>query len=101
ASCALFGATLAEIEDSAENEFLRGIGKARNYFCPWLGATDTFSEGHWVWASSQTPLGEGFTDWGATQPNNHGGREDCLCLYPQHGWNDAKCEMHLRYFCEI
>lgn len=58
----------------------------RSHF--WMGATDTASEGTWVWVDG-TPFS--FTDWSGGEPNNSG-NEDFLAYDLRGGawaWNDA------------
>ncbi|KAK7473843.1 hypothetical protein BaRGS_00034894 [Batillaria attramentaria] len=103
--CETFGATLAEVEDSAENEFLKEVARSGGYQGLWLGGTDMFNEGHFVWAGSRRLIrnGAGFTDWKLGEPNDHERNEDCLHLYRPYGyrWNDAPCTWHQNFACEI
>ena len=45
----------------------------------WLGANDLEEEGKWVWASDGAPVSED-VGWYATEPNDKGGREDCMAM---------------------
>ncbi|KAK7473846.1 hypothetical protein BaRGS_00034897, partial [Batillaria attramentaria] len=64
----------------------------------WLGGTDMFNEGHFVWAGSRRLIrnGAGFTDWNGGQPDNGMHSEDCLHLWHEYGyrWNDVQCTRH-------
>ena len=70
----------------------------------WLGGTDVFSEGYWVWSGSKVPI-QGFTDWFPGEPNHAGGAtaEDCLQLFVVENmqWNDEDCRLNTRFVCEI
>ncbi|KAK7476648.1 hypothetical protein BaRGS_00032123 [Batillaria attramentaria] len=96
-SCEELGATLAEIENSSENDFLKGLGRNRPI---WLGGTDRVVEGQWMWAGSNTPFS--FTDWNPGEPNN-ARSEQCLNLWRWqgvYGWNDFKCAFSIIFLCE-
>ncbi|XP_025097816.1 perlucin-like protein isoform X1 [Pomacea canaliculata] len=98
--CQLFDSSLAEVETSEENEFLKGIARNRNYASMWLGGTDVFSEGFWIWAGSKQPLG--FVDWHTGEPSNSRPGEDCLMLYKSvnYQWNDGPCNTATKFVCE-
>ena len=71
----------------------------------WIGGTDVFSEGYWVWSGSKIPVSEGFTNWGPGEPNHAGGEtnEDCMQLYAHksYTWNDEDCRLNARFVCEV
>ena len=71
----------------------------------WIGGTDVFSEGYWLWSGSKVPVSEGFTDWGPGEPNHAGGatNEDCMQLYAHksYTWNDEDCRLNSRFVCEV
>lgn len=50
----------------------------------------------WFWEGGQK---FGFTAWKGREPNNWGGREDCMITY-QNGWNDDQCSKKTGYVCE-
>ena len=66
----------------------------------WLGATDTSTEGSFIWTTSGLPLT--FTDWFDFEPNG-GTVENCIGLYEvQAGlWIDLPCEDAKRGICEF
>nr|KAG5703315.1 hypothetical protein BaRGS_025557 [Batillaria attramentaria] len=101
--CRIFDSVLAEVETAAENEFLKTMARNRSYSTLWIGGTDVFSEGYWIWAGSKQPLT--FTDWAPGEPNHAGGdtNEDCLQLYAHKGlmWNDEDCRQTTRFVCEL
>lgn len=64
----------------------------------WIGANDRETEGAFVW-SDESPFD--FTWWAPLEPNNFGGDEHCVAVYPQTlgRWNDLPCETALPYYC--
>lgn len=100
--CRLYGGHLAEIETTAENEFVKELGRSRGYISVFLGALDTFVDGHWVWASDRRPLT--FDDWYPGQKTaNEGASEDCLFLHfhnNKYSWHDVTCSTILLFICE-
>lgn len=102
--CERFGAGLVEVDNAAENEFIKGIGRSRGYQGTWLGATDIFSDGHWKWMSSGRTLSSGFTDWQPGQPANDGGPESCMTNWKTDGfdyrWGDLLCGLAMHFVCE-
>ena len=53
----------------------------------WIGATDTEEEGVWKWLDGSL-LNDGYTNWSNYEPNNAGGNENYLIMYPDNKWND-------------
>lgn len=55
---------------------------------------------HW---SDGTPVSH--TNWGHNEPNNHGGRENCVeMVTTENGtswWNDLNCDAHQDWICMI
>ena len=99
---------LAEIDDGAENLFLRTT--ADNMFGGGdfhIGGTDMAIEDLWVWdggpqfwqgGSAGTTVGGRFANWVATEPNDSNGNEDCAELKTGGGWNDTNCTTDLQKF---
>jgi len=79
-----------------------------------------FSRQYWDWglvsAKLQYPAGSTaarptddwtysnmtFTRWYTSQPDNAGGREGCVNIWPEksYRWNDQRCETALCFVCE-
>merc|ERR1711879_548322 len=102
--CRVFDSNLAEIESSEENDFLKNLALNRSYRALWIGGTDIFSEGQWIWSGSKMPIQE-FTDWFPGEPNMADGpsAEDCLQFFAAERmqWNDETCSMTFPFVCEI
>lgn len=87
------GANLVSIQSMEENQCvlsaLNNIGQTGTI---WIGFNDEAVEGQFVWYD-QSPVG--FTNWAPGEPNNSGGNEDCVQIYPGGAspgtWNDLSC----------
>ena len=97
ASCEAQGSHLVVINSRAENQ---AIG-TRSSHTMFIGLhRDPKDQSRWLWVDGSRPT---FTNWYPGEPNNHGGGEACVELYPQkHGlkWNDFPCSGPRRYICE-
>ena len=67
------------------------------YDMAWIGLRkDT-----WMWSlqNKNVSLEEtNFKSWGRNQPNNVGGREDCV-VFDNDDWVDHKCEKEIFFIC--
>jgi hypothetical protein len=93
AACAARGASLVQIDDPDEIRFLRGAGVSS----AWLGLSDIAEEGSWRWADGSAL---GYARWGAGEPNDSAGIEDCAELRPDGAWNDLDCAQVRPFVCE-
>ncbi|XP_048765293.1 perlucin-like [Ostrea edulis] len=93
-------AELVEIETADENSFLR-THLQRNHTNEhfWVGGTDAFTEGHWIWINTRQPFT--FTDWAPLEPYQGVGN-DCMTLAYHEGyhWNDDVCDHKYDFICE-
>ena len=66
----------------------------------WIGASDIRNEGNFTWSDNST---FDFRNWPSTQPDSHGGNQDCVRLHPTEdfSWDDDNCENKQRYICSI
>ncbi|BFZ25377.1 hypothetical protein BsWGS_28416 [Bradybaena similaris] len=98
--CKTFRAKLAEIETPEENAFLRNLAISKNATFTFLGGTDIFDEGVWVWSFSGDNIYP-FVDWAPGSPDDANG-EDCLTFYSLAGyhWNDYLCDAKGNFICE-
>ncbi|KAI8491982.1 hypothetical protein Bbelb_303550 [Branchiostoma belcheri] len=104
--CSLDGGTLAMPRDTATNNFLIDLKNdvdKNSYFR--FGLTDDNQEGVWMW-DDNVPLGD-FTAWGAGQPDNWYGDEDCAEYYAEsssfsNSWNDGYCaHTNRKFICQV
>ena len=78
----------------------------------WIGIHDKYTEGSFVYQSNNQSIA--FKHWGSfndglgTQPNNHGGDQNCaeilgkLAVWdgPKGSWNDRECSFTKNFICE-
>ncbi len=91
-ACTDRGGALVTVSSAEENAFLLSLGVAD----AWIGFTDAAAEGTFVWASGQST----YVNWGAMQPDNAGGSENCAAFLADGTWNDAPCGEARGYVCE-
>lgn len=89
------GANLVSIQSDTENDcVLAGLSALGETGVIWIGLGDEDVEGEFEWYD-QSPYG-GYTNWAPGEPNNSGGNEDCVQIYPTGGeaglWNDEDCD---------
>lgn len=100
ATCASQGMSLVTLDDAEEEAWVNRLASAHSTQKWWIGLNDRASEGTFVWDGGDAVS---YTNWYAGEPNNAGGDEDCAQLnrfYPEPGWNDEPCSLHLRFICE-
>lgn len=91
-------ADLVVLELSAEHDALAAIevpGGTRW----WIGLGDAALEGSFVWVDGAS-LVLAQAKWGAGQPDNYQGAEDCVELVAAGTWNDQACAKSLPFVCE-
>lgn len=104
--CQSIGHRLATITSEEDSQLLeQAIAKSSNPKGPWfIGGTDLGNEGHFVWISTNKPIGylTGYFNYSPGQPDNTDGNEDCLEIGRWGGvvWNDIHCDWRQRYICE-
>lgn len=89
------GANLVSIQSQAENDCILSSLTAMNETGKiWIGLNDELVEGTFVWYD-QSPVT--YTNWAPGEPNNSGGNEDCVQIYPTGSypgsWNDLPCSV--------
>jgi hypothetical protein len=100
AQCAQNGGHLASIHSQVEHDFLTSTAFGMAFSDHWIGFNDRAAEGAFAWTDG-TPVD--FTFWAGGEPNDFGGNEDCAVLWIASGgpWNDADCNIPLRYVCRL
>jgi len=90
---------LVTINSPAEQQFVNSLLAQHNVESIWLGGSDKESEADWKWIGGEE-AGEVFwtvseiekySNWGAHEPNNAGGNENCMKHKRDIGWNDVNC----------
>ncbi|KAM4632831.1 C-type lectin domain family 4 member E-like isoform 2-T2 [Polymixia lowei] len=89
------GADLVIINSKDEQTFIAKLQENT-----WIGLSDSQVEGRWMWVDGTDLVGDG--SWLKGEPNNSGGREDCVHMLRSAGeWNDRPCSTQLYWACEI
>ena len=109
--CSAIGGMLPEPRNAQENAFLEHMGTLYWFF---LGATDSFQEGHWGWNSDYTLVT--WTSWMVGEPDM-GTEQNCAsmarnypvgnttktvwgsswCVHPNHTKTPVVCEKIRKY----
>lgn len=97
---------LVTITNATENSFL--FSKITNN--TWIGATDQFAEGTWIWGdgpesnlnfwnglSGGSAVPSTYNNWASGEPNNSGG-EDYAHFLSNGQWNDYPNSLSVRYY---
>ena len=64
-----------------------------------IGINRSTSDGTFVYTESASPIK--FEAWGANEPNNFNGNENCVILNVETGeWNDVNCDNSMKFICE-
>ncbi|XP_053174063.1 galactose-specific lectin nattectin-like [Scomber japonicus] len=75
--CISIGGNLASIHSADENAFLSDlifrVSGHRHH--TWIGGYDAVKEGTWLWSDGSK---FNYFRWYLREPNNHGGRENCI-----------------------
>ncbi len=93
-ACEEMGGHLVTIQDANENEFVREL-IGQNYI--WLGGNDFVTEGSFVWITGEEFV---YTNWAPGEPNNVGGVQDYMVMYPSGQWDDDNVTTRY-YICEF
>uniref|UniRef100_A0A3Q2XGB6 Galactose-specific lectin nattectin-like n=2 Tax=Hippocampus comes TaxID=109280 RepID=A0A3Q2XGB6_HIPCM len=88
--CTILGGNLASINSRLENavvvELIReGAGSVVD---TWIGLHDAILEDNFIWTDGETFK---FSNFGAGQPDNTGGNEDCVEIRGDSLWDDDEC----------
>ena len=109
AACQAEGATLAEINSEAEQDFLYGLCDGVSTWQCWLGGSGHEFAGMWRWQSTGELFTAGsgdtvaaapgaYTKWNSGQPD---GTDVCMSMYAYASgvWDDNYCTYGLPYLC--
>ena len=98
--CNVLGGFLFEIENKEEYDFVFNFCKSLGGNDFYTGGNDIEKEGKWTYWHSEMPVA--FPNWRQGQPDNRGGREDCLTLRMNYGAsNDEFCGHKGKFVCEV
>ena len=100
AACEANSANLASVTSETEDLVVRSVAFAGNRMVnSWLGATDTVSEGSWVWDDGTA---WNYHNWlESSALGTAGGTEaNCLSLTRAGPWDDLKCSYRRLFVCK-
>nr|XP_060625008.1 pulmonary surfactant-associated protein D-like isoform X3 [Anolis sagrei ordinatus] len=97
ATCLQAGGQLASPKTLAENSAIQQI-VARHNKAAYLGMNDLQSEGTYKHLNGDEVI---YTNWATEEPNNAGGKEDCIEIYLDGKWNDRSCTERRLIVCEF
>lgn len=99
AACYEMGYSLVEINDTFENDWIMsGLGVTWPSKTWWTGGNDIAAEGVYEWPSGALFA---FADWYPNQPDNFGGQQHCIGIWPAGpAWFDTRCERPMGFVCE-
>lgn len=100
-NCHSLGGNLASVQNSKEFGVIHIMSTSsitQNQVVAWIGGSDAQQESLWFW-SDGTPFH--FTQWCNGQPDNAGGRQNCLgfTFRDQRCWDDFACDAQLPSIC--
>ncbi|XP_071511496.1 C-type lectin domain family 19 member A-like [Diadema antillarum] len=100
-SCRSFGAELASVHSSAENDFVYDLWSLPNKHADagfWIGLNDVSNENNFAYSDGTA---YDYQHWAPGEPNNDD-NEDCIHLWKNtKEWNDRECSSELAYVCKM
>ncbi|XP_060097021.1 pulmonary surfactant-associated protein D-like [Heteronotia binoei] len=97
ATCFQAGGQLASPRNASENSAVQQI-IARHNKAAYLGISDMQNEGTFAYLCGDEI---GYMNWADEEPNNAGGKEDCVEMYLDGKWNDRSCTERRLIICEF
>lgn len=110
--CSTMGGHLARLETTDEIIWMKGF---RSYYSSlsgrkgmWLGGFQQNGSDQWLWYGNTTHTPILKFDWAPGQPNDWGGAQSCLSLFPRregdvdgsYSWDDGTCSISAPFVCE-
>ncbi|XP_005814029.1 type-2 ice-structuring protein-like [Xiphophorus maculatus] len=99
-NCLSMGTNLASVHNMNEYRQVQNLISAAGYGSKqaWLGGSDGQQEKTWFW-SDGSPMT--YTNWCLKQPDNKGGKQNCLQMnYPAAKcWDDVECHIRRPSVC--
>nr|BAU79663.1 C-type lectin [Anguilla reinhardtii] len=105
-NCLRLGGNLASEHSEDEHQFLKdlhkGLDSSNDPF--WIGLSAVHEGRSWLWSDGTSASAEGdFSMWNPGEPNDAGGKEDCV--HENYGgskhWNDIRCDLQYASICVL
>ncbi|XP_052088281.1 perlucin-like protein isoform X2 [Mytilus californianus] len=98
--CYSLGGFLATVSNSDEMKFIKSMTNIYPNKI-WLGGTDMFAEGRWVWIENLEPISYNHWYMGSHQPAG-ASAENCLIWHNSNGyfWHDVTCKSNYKFVCQ-
>ena len=99
--CKQEDAHLASLFSDEEASFVRCLQDAASIHETWIGGRRSGSNFQWIDGTSFD-----YYNWNTGQPDNQGGKEDCIMVYSDPGqsrdgkWNDVPCDVKKNFVCK-
>ncbi|XP_072097333.1 echinoidin-like [Mobula birostris] len=91
---------LASVNSDKHNTFISNVISIMDQKKPkaWIGLNDICQDGNFTWIDG---LSYSYKRFGTGEPNNYGGREDCVNIhhFPDTTWNDESCKLTIGFVC--
>ncbi|XP_063402362.1 galactose-specific lectin nattectin-like [Mytilus trossulus] len=99
--CYSLGGCLATVSNSDEMKFIKSMTNVYPNIV-WLGGTDMFAEGRWVWIENQEPISYNHWYTGDYNEPAGGSGENCLVWLNHKGyfWHDITCKGNYKFICQ-
>jgi hypothetical protein len=102
--CRERGGDLAIPENRANNQHIYEAVKERNVGRAWIGVYRDAENKFLTVEDIEVP----YNNWSNNEPNNLGGKEDCVEIWDVNGnavasatWNDLTCNRMLHFICQL
>lgn len=96
AYCRSLGGTLACITSAQENKVVASMVSSYGKPC-WIGGNSLESVGKFVWETGEA---FSYTNWNTGEPNNKGGNQRFIRMYPNGLWDDYEDDSYA-FICEF
>ncbi|XP_052088279.1 perlucin-like protein [Mytilus californianus] len=98
--CYSLGGFLATVSNSDEMKFIKSMTNVYPNRV-WLGGTDMFAEGRWVWIENLEPISYNHWYIPSHQPDGGAG-QNCLNWISSNGyfWHDVPCKENYKFICQ-
>ena len=90
-----FGSSLASIHSENDSILVENV-RIDSSVSSWIGLNDENIENNWTWTDGTSY--DYVINWASGEPNNLGGYQNCVQLYPQGDFDDTWCTYSLTQF---